>query len=97
MNYHSLRYIFDLLCDHLQEEEPEHQLHFCGGYGFEFQKGVMMLFVFDSFAVVCQFLEEAGGFEALAQKKTLFTADEAMDLMQDVHTWKGGFREMFQK
>lgn len=95
MSFSELRLLFDLMCDQLEADAEQHILRFESAYGFEFSKGVVMVFVFHELVMVCRFMV-ADLVYTSAFSKVGSSADECLDMMNGIRDWNGNFSNMFR-
>lgn len=88
MENSSLRYLFEFLCDQLEQVDP--QLGFRAAYGLESPFGVDMVFVFEKLVMVCHFQHDE-------EYKEPFQEDECIDMIGSLKNHKGGFAELFDE
>lgn len=98
MNFQSLRALFDLLCERLEDDQVRERLHFEAGCGVEFPEGVIMIFVFQHLVLVCRFQasDQLGKpvVHHLSQDQPV-SAQDCLDMTLALREAKG-FQELFQ-
>lgn len=82
MNIHVLRALFDSLCEQLENLEERDSLGFKTAYGIEFQEGVVMIFVFDTGALVFRF--EVDKSDISFSPLQPMTVDDCLDMVDKV-------------
>lgn len=84
MSFNTLHVLFECLCKRLGEHTKE--FHFRVGFEVELSRGVVMVFVFDRFVVVCRFPTD--------KRLRPWAADECLEMIHRVEQCKGGFSEL---
>jgi hypothetical protein len=97
MGYLQLRFLFELLCDGLEEEKNHLPLHFVGAYGLELPSQVMMIFVFQEGMIFCQFsvqddFDHPKGTRMLSRPLSM---NECLDMKDQLRSFSGGVTELF--